>query len=122
MIDFDIEMEDALRSLPEDLKDTISMEPVAFLDTASRLHQLMSYWSVRMAYAKGKHNMAKVGLKIGAAKLSLEMREILAEKSGGKRVTEGQIEECVMLSPTWATLWEEETAAEVEFMKLKGMV
>lgn len=110
----------ALRAIPDDMAEALQLEPAMFLIATTRLAGLMSHWSTRMAYAKGRFSAAKHAREIGLEAMKSDNRQILRRIY--EKVTEPMISERAKASEEYARLALAEVEAEAEFLRIKGLV
>jgi len=112
--------QDALRAIPDDMAEALQLEPALFLVATTRLAGLMSHWSTRMAYAKGRFSAAKHAREIGLEAMKSDNRQIL--KRLYEKVTEPMIGERAKASEEYARLCLAEVEAETDYIRIKGLV
>ncbi len=112
--------QDMLRSIPKDMAEALQLEPVLMLSAMGRLHGLMSHWSTRLAFAKGRHSAALSAKKIGLEALKADRRYALNRMYD--KVTEGMVMERAVATDEYARLCLIEARAETEAVRLKGLV
>jgi len=111
---------EALRSIPKDMAEALQLEPVLMLSAMGRLHGLMSHWTTRLAYAKGRHSAAKAAREIGLEALKADRRRALNRMY--EKVTEGMVNERAKATEEFARLCLVEARAETEWVRIKGLV
>lgn len=107
--------------IPSTLKEALNMDPNSLVQASARLHTLMSHWSARFAYAKGRHSAAELARKTVRSRIKSIVRAT-QQLPGGKNLTESAITEQAERSSEYIDMCRAQVEAEVEYLKYKGLV
>ncbi len=98
----------------------VEIDPLSLQEEYIRLPADLGYWSMKYANAFRVYSYARLRRKRLEALLSIEHRERLADD--GKRATEGMVSVAVETDPRFAEALAGEVEAEVEKVRLWGVL
>jgi hypothetical protein len=106
----------------EYLATTVSIEPLALEEEFIKMPADLAYWNERYAEAVRGFLTAKIGRERIEARLHIEIRETLAAKGDKKGPTIADIEAGVSTHPEMIAARDAEIMAEVEKVRLAGVI